>query len=313
MCNFASFVLTKYDEYYLNGSDSHENIIEYYNLRDNIYNIEIVRVELIPPDNEEDFQDLSQWEFKVDQDEYPDWTYEGDPTLEEKARKALARRIEEQKIGKKITVADYKIAIGGEYSNIVSGNRSIAIGLDHAEIISGDGGISIIRNDGSIETEGGYSIANSNNKINIGIDTALIGDNLNLVTAKDGSMLLLGSDNEIKINSLCYLTAYSFNKIEADYGCRIAVDDHNTITAGTCSEIFADKRNTITVGANSRVFAGLNSKVKAGIKSIICIHGQDENQKMQVATGIIGEDGLEPNVFYCLKNGKLEKVEEEQS
>lgn len=139
MCEFASFILTKSNEYYLENSNSHEDIIDKYHFNDN----NIVRIEMLPPVpilNEERYtekflnklRDPNNWRFKVDQDTYPDWTYKGDPTLKEKALKALTRRIEKQKIGYKIETA---------YDEFVKvGYSGIAISYDHSMVIAGDYG-----------------------------------------------------------------------------------------------------------------------------------------------------------------------------
>jgi hypothetical protein len=301
MCQFASFVLTKYDAYYLNGSDSHEDIIEYYNLPDQ--KVEIVRIELLPPEQEKDILNVEKWEFKVDQDEYPDWTYEGDPVLEEMARKALIKRIEEQKIGKIVEVGNFDTAIGGVHSYVISGRKGISIGSHHAEVVSGESGISIVKDDGCLITDyGGYGIANENNEVKLGVESCLIGGNNNFVTAKTSSILVLGADNDISLEAYCHLTAHDYNKIKALNDCKIIVEDGNNIEAGNNSQIFAGKRNKITVGTYSEVFAENGSEIKAGLGSFICINS---------VIGLVGENGLEANVFYKAGNKQFVKVEDE--
>lgn len=148
MCNFASFVLTKNNVYYLETVNSHEDIIDHYNLNDNDYNI--VRIELKPPQRDADLQNVDLWDFKVDQDEYPDWTYKGDPALEAQARKALARRIEEQKIyytiekgtGAIVNVGYKGTAIVGRSGQAIAGYSGIAIAGDGGTATTGDHGIS---------------------------------------------------------------------------------------------------------------------------------------------------------------------------
>jgi hypothetical protein len=277
MCKFASFILTKSNEYFLDTSDSHEDIIEHFHLDDD--EISIVRVELIPPSNREDILDENKWEFNVDQDEYPDWTYSGDPTLEEKARKALVRRIEEQKIGETVIVGDYDNAIGNNYSTVKSGKYGLSIGKDHAKAISGESGVSIVESNGSIEAGyGGYGIAWDNNEIQIA----------------EAGCCLAGNDNIIK----------------SHYDCKVSVGCRNTIEVGYCSEVFANERNTITVGVNSKVFAGKCSKIKAGDNSVICIYYTDRDGENKVISGFVGNDGLEPDVFYVEHNGIFMKEEE---
>jgi hypothetical protein len=89
MCKPASFVVTRGKAYWSRASDSHEDIIKEFALGDldsDFRNIGIVRVEVVPPDNDM-LKPLSEWVFKTDQDLIPDWY---DPTFAEQlAREAL--------------------------------------------------------------------------------------------------------------------------------------------------------------------------------------------------------------------------------
>jgi hypothetical protein len=167
MCEFASFILTKSNEYYLENSNSHEDIIDKYHFNDN----NIVRIEMLPPVpilNEERYtekflnklRDPNNWRFKVDQDTYPDWTYKGDPTLKEKALKVLTRRIKKQKIGYKIEKAydefvkvgyggiaisyNPSIVIAGDYGQAVGGVDSVVIAGSYGQALAGKEGKAIV-------------------------------------------------------------------------------------------------------------------------------------------------------------------------
>ena len=88
MCQFASFVLTKDRVFWLDESDSHEEIINKHQLHaDGVNGPNILRVEITPP-QDGDLGDLSRWTYKVDQDITPDWA----DGAEERARIALAQR-----------------------------------------------------------------------------------------------------------------------------------------------------------------------------------------------------------------------------
>ena len=91
MCEFASFVLTKDGAFWSESSDSHEVIIAEHGLEhlDRGAN-GLVRIEIRP--NHDSIRDLSTWHYRVDQDMFPAWTFQGDPKLEERSRIALARR-----------------------------------------------------------------------------------------------------------------------------------------------------------------------------------------------------------------------------
>jgi hypothetical protein len=74
MCRPASMVVTKKKVYWSENSDSHENIIKEYNLRemDIRCRATFVRVEIVPPEN--DYRvPLSRWVFSTDQDLIPEW------------------------------------------------------------------------------------------------------------------------------------------------------------------------------------------------------------------------------------------------
>ena len=88
MCNFASFVLTKEREFWLDSSDSHEEIINHFKLHaDGAAGPNIIRVELTPP-REGDWGDLSTWNFRIDQDIKPNWA----DTAEPRTRAAAVHR-----------------------------------------------------------------------------------------------------------------------------------------------------------------------------------------------------------------------------
>ncbi|MCK9629867.1 MAG: hypothetical protein M0R37_14925, partial [Bacteroidales bacterium] len=91
MCRFASFILTKDREFWATGSDSHEEILAEHALADGPARVQIVRVELTPPEDAP-CASLDRWTFYIDQDILPEWTFPGDPSLEARARAAAARR-----------------------------------------------------------------------------------------------------------------------------------------------------------------------------------------------------------------------------
>ena len=89
MCKYASFVLTKEREYWLEESDSHEEIISKNGLHaDGALGPNILRIELTPPEG--DWNDFGSWRYRIDQDTRSEWF---DAERDEKrARAALALR-----------------------------------------------------------------------------------------------------------------------------------------------------------------------------------------------------------------------------
>ena len=92
MCTFASFVLTKTAAFWSRSGDSHETIIAEHGLRDESDRVQIVRVELTPPEDDPRCADLARWSFVVDQDVVPELLQEQvhPDRVEAEARRFLA-------------------------------------------------------------------------------------------------------------------------------------------------------------------------------------------------------------------------------
>jgi hypothetical protein len=94
MCKFASFVLTKDREFYIDGEDSHSSIIQKFDLHEHgARGANIVKVEITPIDRIKKWPNLKAWKFVVDQDILPDW--HDAATTERRTRVALLRRYKE--------------------------------------------------------------------------------------------------------------------------------------------------------------------------------------------------------------------------
>jgi hypothetical protein len=158
MGEFAAFVLTKNNIYYLKNSEFHEDIIENFQLKDN--DINLVRVIMIPPNNHGNVVNADKWIFRSCQDVYPDWTYFKDPTIEEITRNALIKRIQEQKIGTNLISGIGAIITAGAFSHVEVGNSGQAIVGYYGIAISGNEGYSLTGNYGkAISGEKGLSTA----------------------------------------------------------------------------------------------------------------------------------------------------------
>ncbi len=91
MCKFASFILTKGEEFWSEKSDSHEDIIRENNLHvDGAHGPNILRVEISPTNKIKVWPSLKAWKYKVDQDLMPEWFDTAE--CEKRTRSALLRR-----------------------------------------------------------------------------------------------------------------------------------------------------------------------------------------------------------------------------
>ena len=142
MCKFASFILTKDREYWC-ASDKHEDIIAEHNLSalDGI-TPSLVRIEILPSRTP---RDLSTWEYEVDQDVLPEWTFDGDPELERRARAALERRAAE---GRWFAEVIDQQAVAGYAGTATAGNRGTATAGDAGTATAGYAGTATAGNGG---------------------------------------------------------------------------------------------------------------------------------------------------------------------
>ena len=78
MCKPASLIITKERVFWSAKTDSHEDIIREFDLKDEVAErITLVRVEITPPGDDMRLP-LDQWQFRLDQDLLPEW-YEKNP------------------------------------------------------------------------------------------------------------------------------------------------------------------------------------------------------------------------------------------
>jgi hypothetical protein len=103
-------------------------------------------------------------------------------------------------------------------------------------------------------------------------------------------------------------TAGDYGTATAGYAGTATAGDYGTATAGYAGTATAGNRGTATAGNRGTATAGDYGTATAGDEGIIRILEWCEKQlRYRVITGIIGENGIEANVPYIVKNGKLTK------
>ena len=166
MCRFASFIVTKSNVLW-SANDKHETIIKEHKLNDTTDTPDFVRVEITP--NNDTPRNLCTWEFHVDQDILPGWTFRGDPTLEARAREALEARAKEERWFAEIheqhawagfmgtaSAGDRGTASAGNDGTASAGNDGTASAGDRGTASAGEGGTASAGNDGTASAgEGG--------------------------------------------------------------------------------------------------------------------------------------------------------------
>ena len=92
-----------------------------------------------------------------------------------------------------------------------------------------------------------------------------------------------------------------------DFGTATA-GHFGTATAGHCGTATASHYGTATAGHFGTVTAGHHGTATAGYGGIITIKHWDGHRE-RLVTGYVGEDGIEANVPYILRDGKFVKKE----
>jgi hypothetical protein len=308
MCNFASFVLTKTSEYYLENSNSHEDIIDFYNLSslDNEKRLEIVKVEIIPSETPED---LSTWSFQVDQDFYPEWTFQNDPSLEERTRKALARRAKKENFFKEFNAGDYGNATVGNCGIVITGDYGTVTAGCFGKAQSGKNGASIVKTYGiATSGENGFSSSGYYGKSIAGIYGLAITETDGIATAGDYGKAITEDRGTATAGDYGMAVAGNNGTAKAGtYGNAIAEDYGKAITEFCGTSIVGNDGMAIT-GNRGIAIAGNGGTTSAGENGVIDI-GWHDGKRLRRIIGYIGEDGIEANVAYRVDNGKLVKIE----
>lgn len=273
MCQFASFVLTKNDFFY-GPTDSHEDIIKHHNLRDEADRILLVRIELTPPLDDPTCQDYSWWNFRVDQDQYPEWSFAGDPTLESRAREALLRRANAEKWFVEETGQQ---VIGGYGCKLIGGKEAFVAGWNRSTVT------------------GGYK-------------STVIGGDFSTVAGGDCSTLIGGKRSTLTGGDESTVNGGDCSTATGGRGARVIGGYNSTVTGGDKSTVIGAYESNVVGGDDSKVIGGDYSTVRGGKGSVLIVEYWDGNRR-RIIIGYVGEDGIEANVPYIVKKGKVVRAE----
>jgi hypothetical protein len=157
MCQPASFVALKGKVFWSKTSDSHEAIIEEFNINmDTCRGPAGVRVELIPPANW-DGTSLKGWVYQLDQDIRPDWYDEGE--VKAACEKALPKWATYHVAKDNQTITEGSWVVGGKRKVKLEGGELYA--FSNASVIQ-SGGYCNLYNNSTNNQSGGYCNLHNN-------------------------------------------------------------------------------------------------------------------------------------------------------
>ena len=162
MCAPASMILTKDSVLWSKTTDSHEEIIREFGIRDAVGGVpQIVRVEITPPHGNFEAP-AKDWTYKLDQDHVPAW-YEAEEG-ERRTREALPAWIAEKIVLRSETIvslsAGIKLAVYGQVRT-VRGNGQVGTVWDNGKVgtvwdngqvreVWGNGQVGTVRDNGQV-------------------------------------------------------------------------------------------------------------------------------------------------------------------
>ncbi len=176
-------------------------------------------------------------------------------------------------IGATVSAGHRGTATTGDWGTATAGNRGTATVGDYGTATAGDNGTATAGNSGTA-TVGDYGTATAGNK-----GTATVGDYGTATAGDNGTAMARNSGTA---------TAGHYGTATAGHYGTATTGDWGTATAGN--------RGTATVGDYGTATAGEDG--------VITIRWWDD-KRFRVTVGYIGEEGLEPNVTYRLKDSKF--------
>ncbi len=95
------------------------------------------------------------------------------------------------------------------------------------------------------------------------------------------------------------------------YSCAALLTEHypgEAVTAGTAT---AGYRGMATAGYRGTATAGDRGTATAGYRGTVLVRWWSRSvDRYRIATGYVGEDGIEPGVPYCVREGKLVRADD---
>ena len=150
MCKWKSGIVTRSGEIYTHwNTDSHEELITYFNLNDKGLDY-LVRVEYSPEDIK-DLADVSKYVLRVDEHSIPAWFEEQREHVESEMKQIVERSIKTS--GEIELILDGVYILGGESKvNKIKGGRILSIcGSASVKYICGSASVKYIYDSASVE------------------------------------------------------------------------------------------------------------------------------------------------------------------
>lgn len=231
--------------------------------------------------------------------------------------------------GCRLTGGRYSRLVGGDACYLTAGDNSILVGGRRCLLMAGDcsqltGGVDshlmggkdcrLMGGAGSDITGGDRCrlSAGPGSRLKGGGDCSLAGGADSHLTGGHGCRLEAGSGSSVWGRSGCSITGGSGSRLVGDDCCDIMGGDRCTIAGGHRSYLVGGAHCRISSGGYSVLVGGFGSRLMGGRESVLTFRWQDDpkHPHLTILSAVVGEDGIEPGVFYTVKDGAIVEAED---
>jgi hypothetical protein len=104
------------------------------------------------------------------------------------------------------------------------------------------------------------------------------------------------------------LTGGDYSTLTGGYGSKLTGGDYSTLTGGDYSTLTGGDYSTLTGGYGSKLTGGYGSTLTGGDRSTLSIQWWD-GERIRIAVAYVGEDAIESNVPYRVRDGEFVRAE----
>jgi len=255
MCELKSMILLKDRVYCPAETDSHSDMIEALKIKDDKPIADFVKIE-ITPFEDDIFSDLTKWNFRVDQDNTPDWYVK--EIDEQRTRAALKKWADEHIfIGKN----DIELKGGGWFylknCKDVEAYDSSTVEAYNNSTVKAWGNSTVKAYDSS-------TVEAYNNSTVKAYDSSTVeAYDSSTVEAYDSSTVKAYDSSTVEAYNSSTVKAYNSSTVEAYDSSTVEAYDSSTVEAYNSSTVKAYNSSTVEAYNNSTVKAYDNSTVEA--------------------------------------------------
>jgi hypothetical protein len=259
MCQFKSFILLKEKIHYSLKTDSHSDLLEELNIKDESVFPNFVRVEVLPKDKDIFNLNIDNWKVCVDQDYLPDWF-----NLEEQSERIL--KVFPEIIEKQIIINEKGIIIKDQIaycknSSVVARENSSVVARENSSVVAWGNSSVVARENSSVEARENSSVVALENS------SVVARENSSVVARENSSVVARGNSSVVALEN---------SSVEAR--------GNNSVVARGNSSVVAWGNSSVEAWGNSNILIPYSDSIKIkGVYNNATIKDLSKNPKIILA------------------------------